>query len=625
MVAGWRMPFCTSKDREPKALAEQQWDFDNINESPKVSSSKFTFSSTPPTSPNLLCKTSNSNSSSIHDNKSNSPKWSSPNSPQSYYSLLKATLRLSKSLCGICSQSVKTGEGKAIFTAECSHIFHFPCIATHVTNQQIVTCPVCGTNWNNLQPEKTVEENNTTQNVKTTSSFKLPTYNDDEPLLPSTSVSRFNTILESNENEEDEDEDQEEVGDEENKEPIEFQGFDVSSTRTFDSFLLPETAIVTSNKSFENLVAVLKVKAKPYNVDSNRPPVDLVTVLDVGSSVSGEELLMMKRSMQVLISSLGSADRLSVVAFSGGSKRMFPLRRMTGRGRRTVRRIVDALAVNELNGDGVPARKVAMMKAAKILEDRRQKNPVAEIILLTNGEKDSRLSSTRFSHLEIPVHALAYSHAHNDGAFAKRIGNILRVVAQDIKFELQSTSSLEISAVYSPELSFTDKLLPGSAVLGDLRAEEERELFIEFKVPSSSGSHNHALSVRSSFRDPFTQEIVHSKERLIIIPRPRSVGSLDPKIKRLIRLHVSSRASVKQTSHETANEWLRRLEAEDMRGQPQLRSHKLRTNNNCLEGKMEPLTPISAWKAAEKLAKVAIMRKSMNKVGDLHGFEDARF
>ncbi|TQD75112.1 hypothetical protein C1H46_039340 [Malus baccata] len=39
----------------------------------------------------------------------------------------------------------------------------------------------------------------------------------------------------------------------------------------------------------------------------------------------------------------------------------------------------------------------------------------------------------------------------------------------------------------------------------------------------------------------------------------------------------------------------------------------------------EPLTPSSAWRAAEKLAKVAIMKKSLNRVSDLHGFENARF
>ncbi|MCI34530.1 zinc finger protein, partial [Trifolium medium] len=69
--------------------------------------------------------------------------------------------------------------------------------------------------------------------------------------------------------------------------------------------------------------------------------------------------------------------------------------------------------------------------------------------------------------------------------------------------------------------------------------------------------------------------------------------------------HVRAQDPVKKSSLETA--------------QAEVTEPKL------MSPKMEPRTPISAWKVAEKLAKVAIMRKSMNKVSDLHGFEDARF
>lgn len=559
-----------------------------------------------------------------------------------------------QSLCGICTQRVKTGEGKAIFTAECSHTFHFPCIAAHVQKEQTLTCPVCSTNWNNdlqLQPERTAEEENTTPtpDLKTTKSFKqLQAYNDDEPLLSPVSVSRFNTIPEYDENEEEDE-------DEENKEPVEFEGFFNSlKTRTFEAFLLPEAAIVASNRSFETVVAVLKVKAKPCDAVAHRPPVDLVTVLDVGGSVSGEELWMLKRSMHVVISSLGSADRLSVVAFSDVSKRLFPLRRMTGRGRRVARRVVESLNADEYGGDGAPARKDAMRKAAKVLEDRRQRNTVAKIFLLSNDRRLS-LSSARYSRLGFPVHALSYSQ--QDGAFAERVGKLLHVVAQDLRLELQSASG-EIAAVYSPGTGLTAEISPDSAVIGDLHSAEERELLVELKVPSvtaSRGSHNSnvLLSVRSSYCDPFTQELVPSKERAIVVPRPRTVRSSDPKIQRLIDFHVSARtvaesrrllahndvsgalhllssarAAMIQSYHGSAHEWLQRLEAELRRReqQQQLRSQKLRINNsNCLEEKLEPLTPMSAWRAAERLAKVAIMRKSMSKVSDLHGFENAGF
>ncbi|KAK7317788.1 hypothetical protein RJT34_02314 [Clitoria ternatea] len=606
MVSGWRRSF---KNQDPTTYQYCDYDYD-------YNSPNFSFSTTTP--------------------KRNT---SSPNSP---FSLLKATLRLSRVLCGICTQSVKTGQGKAIFTAECSHTFHFPCIAAHVRNHQMLTCPVCSTNWKQLQ----TAHHNTTPDLKTTKSFKLHTYNDDEPLMSPTSVSRFNPIPESNENEEDE-EDQKD-------EPI---GLNVSSsffTTNIDLRFSPEAAIMPSNRSFKTYVALLKVKAPPCNSVVNRPPVDLVTVVDIGGNVSGEDLQMLKHSMQIIVSSLGSADRLSVVAFSGGSKRLFPLRRMTGRGQTAARRVVDAI---QLRRDGTPARNDALKKAAKVLEDRRQKNPVARIILLTrNTHVEERLPSTRFA-----VHSLSYSlddassHAQQEIEFAKRVECSLSVVAHDLKLELRLASRsapAEIAAVYSVARNGTSVLSPDSVALGDLYAAEERELLVELKVPAgtlSRGSHQHVISVRSSHRDPFTQELVNSKEREFIVPRPHMVRSRDATIERLRSCYVTARAvaesrrlvarndvygafqllysartTLMQWSREESDECLRWLKAE----QAELRSLKLSSNNtanNCLEEKRDPLTPMSAWRVAETLAKVAIMRKSMNRVSDLHGFEDARF
>ncbi|MCI90747.1 zinc finger protein, partial [Trifolium medium] len=62
----------------------------------------------------------------------------------------------------------------------------------------------------------------------------------------------------------------------------------------------------------------------------------------------------MKNAMRLLISSLNATDRLSIVAFSGGSKRLLPLKRMTSGGQRSARRIVDALAAIDQSREGVP-------------------------------------------------------------------------------------------------------------------------------------------------------------------------------------------------------------------------------------------------------------------------------
>lgn len=641
----------------------KHFDYDNTNPSPKITSNFSIFSTTSsiPHSESR-CKTN----SPLSNNSPNHQCNTTPSSPNSTLSLLKSTLRLSKvnpklihfiihslnfvltififfsrvqSWCGICTQSVKFGQGKAIFTAECSHVFHFPCIAAYVRENRSLTCPVCNANWKQLQTQD--QNQNTAHEPKTTMSFKTHHYNDDEPLMSPTSVSRFNPIPESNENEEEDDDD------EHNCDPVRFHVSPSLKTRNIDAFFTPEAAILSSNRSSETYVALFKVKSPPRNAAANRPPVDLVVVLDVTGSSSAEELRMLKRSMQVVMSSLGSADRLSIIAFSGVSKRLFPLRKMTGRGQMAARQVVDALADVELRRDGTPGRNSALKKAAKVLEDRRQKNTVAKIILLTNSHEDQRLTTTPFA-----VHSLRYNTHEGacENEFATRVGNLLSVMAQDLRLELKLSSRsapAEIAAVYTINTSSAAALSPDSAALGDIYAAEERELLVEFKVPGGSawrGSHHHLISVRCSHRDPFTQELVNSKERELVVPRPHTVRSSDPRIERLRRCHVSAKAVAESrrlaarndvsgalqllssarasVSREHSDECLRCLEAE----QAELRSQKLRRSNNiCLEEKGEPITPMSAWRVAEKLAKVAIMRKSMNRVSDLHGFEDARF
>ena len=63
---------------------------------------------------------------------------------------------------------------------------------------------------------------------------------------------------------------------------------------------------------------------------------DLMTVLDIGNSMSNAELHMLKRAMRLVIFSLGAANWLAVVAFMIDSKRLLPLQRMTNQRERKV-------------------------------------------------------------------------------------------------------------------------------------------------------------------------------------------------------------------------------------------------------------------------------------------------
>ncbi|KAK9163497.1 hypothetical protein Syun_004399 [Stephania yunnanensis] len=642
-------------------------------------------------SPRLLhCKTTTS-CGSIKSTRLFSSTPSSPRSP-ARFSLFKPSLgRFSKSNCGICVQSVKTGQGMAIFTAECSHAFHFPCIAAHVRKEGgSLVCPVCNLNWRQvpllaLHKNNNVDNNNNNNNNASprdpNSNNPKKLYNDDEPLLSPTSAAaaRFDSIPEVDEDQEIE----------------EFQGFfvDPSSTvkiestpnpkpisRTVDVKMLPVAAVVSAGRTHETYAVVLKVKAPPPPPlldPSRRAPVDLVAVLDAGGSMTGAKLQMLKRAMRLVVSSLSASDRLSIVSFSSAPRRLMPLRRMTAQGQRLARVVIDRLVCGGA-GQCSGAAAEALKKATKVLEDRRQRNPVATVMLLSDGSstdgrrhksssaKGNPTATTRFSHLDIPVHQHGFGGGAEpaEDAFAKCVGSLLSVAVQDLRLQLGfSSGSAQVMAVYS-STGRPSALGPGSVRLGDLYSEEERELLVELKVPVVPVGAQHVMCVRCCFKDSVSQEVVYGKEQALLVPRPHAVRSNDPKIERLRNYFIttravaearrlvehgdlanaqqllgSARALIVQTQ---SDEDLEVLDGElkvlrqrqmmeiqrrrtNVEGVNHYHHHQNQYHHHHVDENGEPLTPTSAWRAAEQLAKVAIMRKSMNRVSDLHGFENARF
>ncbi|KAL1564702.1 E3 ubiquitin-protein ligase WAV3-like [Salvia divinorum] len=689
MGRGWRRAFCNTLPRDKSAAAA---------EADKLSSSTVSRSNS--STPRLRCKTIGSrnvenskldlpNSKLECKTSASTPRvqskirfGSAPSSPRSPFSILKNTLRLSRNSCGVCMHSVKSGQGTAIYTAECGHAFHFPCIASHVGKQRALVCPVCVAVWKdvpllaihtqqNRQPEEKIDPVKTTplSSPKLNRRCDAAAYSDDEPLL----TPKFNPIPES-------------AVDETEEEVEEFQGFFVNPISSSDSFntadsrmvevsISPDAAFISQGRTHDTYAVVLKVRAPPppHVPDAaKRAPIDLVTVLDVSGSMTGVKLEMLKRAMRLVIASLSSADRLSVLAFSAAPRRLLPLLRMTPQGQRSARRIIDRLCCSD--GSSIAE---ALREATRVLEERRERNPVASIILLSDGrdegaaaanqESSKRCSapshSTRFSHVEIPVHSAGFRREPAENAFSKCVSGLLSVVVQDVKIQLGLASGSDpaaIMAVYSCN-ERPSVLGSGCIRLGDLYAEEEKELLLEIRVPTSRvgyGSH-HVLSVKCCYKDPATLEPIYGKDEALLVPRPQSVRSGSPRIERLRNVFVTSRAVAEsrrliehselssamqllssaralllQTKSEAAGEYVRRLEAElaevqwrrhrQQQAPLRRRSGEEREIGLLVDENGEPLTPTSAWRAAEKLAKVAQDKKPLL-VSDLHGFENARF
>ncbi|WRX34195.1 zinc finger protein [Theobroma cacao] len=478
-----------------------------------------------------------------------------------------------KKTCAICLTAMKPGQGHAIFTAECSHSFHFHCITSNVKHGNQI-CPVCRAKWKEIPFQSPASDlpNGRSRispvdwprdDAWLTVVRRLPS-----PRLDSTrQISSLFHASEPGTFDDDEVLDQQVETTEENvfaKDITKINSIGAIEVKTY-----PEVSAVPRATCHNNFAILIHLKAPhasggqnsrnqtviPPTNQNSRAPVDLVTVLDVSGSMAGTKLALLKRAMGFVIQHLGPSDRLSVIAFSSTARRLFPLRRMTETGRQ------EALqAVNSLTSNGGTNIAEGLRKGAKVILDRKSKNPVGSIILLSDGQDTYTVTSPSGAHsradyksllpisihrdggagLRIPVHAFGFGADHDaasmhsiseisggtfsfieaeaviQDAFAQCIGGLLSVVVQEACVKVEcSHPNLRINSIKagSYRTSMTADARTGSIDVGDLYAEEERDFLVTVNVPVDESSDEMSLlKVRCIYRDPISKEMVSLEE-----------------------------------------------------------------------------------------------------------------
>lgn len=505
-----------------------------------------------------------------------------PPSPSLRFS--KSFNRSSKKTCTICLASMKRGEGQAIFTAECSHSFHFQCIASNVKHGNQI-CPVCRAKWKEVPLQGStgsgpplgrtrINPVNWSQDMMTLLRPIPPRPNSPRhaaaPVFPGPEPTVFN-----------------------DDEPLDLK---FSNRTSSDNCYLKRVSVKTYTEvpavprfsaadEFTVLIhlkaptSISGVKSSNANHSSSfsqvnqtpRAPVDLVTVLDISGSMAGTKLALVKRAMGFVIQNLGPADRLAVIAFSSSARRLFPLRKMSDTGKQQALQAVNSLVAN--GGTNIAE---GLRKGAKVMEDRRENNPVASIILLSDGQdtytvngssnSGGRQNQSSYelllpksihggeanSGVKTPVHAFGFGTDHDassmhsiseisggtfsfietegviQDAFAQCIGGLLSVVVKGAQVILESVNTNVLlrslkAGSYKNYLMADGK--SGCIDVGDLYADEERDFLVSVNIPTELTSSNQTslFKVRCHYTDPLTKEMVNLESEVVEINRPENL------------------------------------------------------------------------------------------------------
>ncbi|CAN6310883.1 unnamed protein product [Urochloa humidicola] len=401
--------------------------------------------------------------------------------------------------CAICLGEINRGQ--AVFVAECSHTFHHRCISDSVAHGNR-DCPLCKATWRDLPA------------VDPVPGPAMPpprAYADDDPVAQPAAIQAL-------------------------------ADGQVAAAAVVGEMALKthcEFPAVARDASRDNFAVLVHARAPgPSAADAEAPraPLDLVTVLDVSGSMSGNKLRLLKQAMRFVIDNLGPNDRLSVVSFSDSASREIRLTRMSDDGKASANHAVDSLVAGGSTDIGRGLR-----VASNVLAHRRYRNAVTSVILLSDGQ-DTVIGGRNFTRLVPnpfraagtrpgPIHTFGFGTDHDaaamhtiaevtggtfsfienlaviQDAFAQCIGGLLSVVAQGARIAVECVHpGVRVRQVKSGhyESHVDDDGRAATVDVGELYAEEERRFLLFVDVPvaaDASEDVTRLVKVRCTYRD----------------------------------------------------------------------------------------------------------------------------
>ncbi|XP_044367108.1 probable E3 ubiquitin-protein ligase EDA40 [Triticum aestivum] len=502
--------------------------------------------------------------------------------------------------CAICLAGMDAGGGHAIFTTECSHTFHFSCISASV-------CPLCNAPRRGLPfirptpppppPPPPVRPQPETHPVPfrpciiplrqsppvhfmhgrppppaprpTYSWPRIPTQQRQPPPRPVHFVHGQPPKAQPQCSFDDD----EQVGPASGP-PAGNRSPAAASNEAVVVKTRSEYPAIARDLSSDNFAVLIHVHAPGMTDitaaggDAPRAPVDLVTVLDVSHSMSGQKLTLLKQAMRFVIANLGADDRLSVVSFNTKARRVTRLMRMS-----EVGKALSVSAVESLTAGGCTDIAEGLRMAAMVLDQRRHRNAVSSVMLLSDGQDNylmmrhqepsgvqandyEDLVPPTFAHTgadgewSAPIHTFGFGNDHDatamhviaeatggtfsfveneaviQDAFAQCIGGLLSVVVQEAHIAVACVHPrVRVMSVKSGsyESRIGEDGRAATVWVGELYADEERRFLLILTVPraeATDGDTTALLNVSFSCRDAATGMDVNVSAKDTLVARP---------------------------------------------------------------------------------------------------------
>ena len=178
----------------------------------------------------------------------------------------------------------------------------------------------------------------------------------------------------------------------------------------------------------ENTPFVLNLSAPQPNENDKKCNVDLICVIDVSGSMSGEKLYQVKESLKILLSLMDEKDRLCLILFESDAENYFNLSFLTKKNKE----ILEG-KINQINSRGGTNILSGLKMAIDVIKSQTyNEKRVSSILLLSDGcdnesndveLADSLKKLTKGLGLSFTLHTFGYGDDH-DAKVMNKLANL---------------------------------------------------------------------------------------------------------------------------------------------------------------------------------------------------------
>lgn len=230
-----------------------------------------------------------------------------------------------------------------------------------------------------------------------------------------------------------------------------------------------QSVIKLSSEKAQMLPVMVNLKTEELTSQQldNREPIDLICVVDVSGSMSGEKVDLLKKTMLELEQFLSERDRLCIIEFNSNATRLTPLLRSTRINWKLFSEKISRLYAS--GGNTIPG---GMDLAFKIIRERKEANPITSIFLLTDGIEPGaenyvmqRITFRKMQDVNFTINTFGFGRDHDeklltaickykDGefyfidkldtiseCFASSLGGLMSIVAKDVDIKVNNVAS----------------------------------------------------------------------------------------------------------------------------------------------------------------------------------------